>query len=81
MKALRGNWTDGECFYVDAIDGDRYVLLAGPFRTLPEAEARLDEARELAVNSSDPKAWFYLYGCCKRRNGYREGKFNAKLGL
>ena len=81
MTALRGNWTNEECFYVDAVDGKRFVVLAGPFRTLPEAEARLDEARELAVNSGDPKAWFYLYGCCKRPNGYQEGKFNVKLGL
>lgn len=81
MTILRGNWTDGECFYVDAVDGKRFVLLAGPFQTLKEAETRLDEARELAISSGDPKAWFYAYGCCKLPNGYREGKFNAKLGL
>jgi len=77
---MRGNWTDGECFYVDAVDGARVALLAGPFRTLAEAEQHTKRARVLAVDY-DAKAWFYAFGCSKWANGYREGKFNKELGI
>jgi len=76
----RGNWTDGESFYVDAVDGKRVALLAGPFRTLSEAEALVDRARALAVDV-DPRAWFYAFGCSKWANGHREGRLNKELGL
>ena len=77
----RGNWTDGECYYVDVVDGPKVNLLAGPFRTHEEALKMVDPARDLALNYGDPKAWFYAYGTSKWANGYREGIFNKQLNI
>ena len=78
---LRGNWTDKECFYVSVIDGNRYNLLAGPFKDHQSALDKVDEVKEVALNYGDPKAYFYAYGTCKVPNGYREGILNSKIGL
>lgn len=75
-----GSWADNPCYYVDAIDGKRMALLAGPFRTLEEAEKHKDSARKLAFDL-DPKAPWYLYGCCRRQDGYKTGILNSRLGL
>lgn len=77
----RGNWTDNPCYYVDAVDGNRLALLAGPFQTLPEAQTLVDKCNKLAQDYGDPRAWFYAYGTCKMPNGHREGLFNSQLGL
>lgn len=74
------SWKDGECFYVDAVDGGRVALLAGPFRTLKAAEKHVERAKMLALNC-DLKAWFYAYGCSKWANGHRVGRFNKDLGI
>lgn len=77
----RGNWTDAPCFYVDAVDGQRFVLLAGPFPDKAQAVAAVDAARTLALDFGDPKAWFYAYGTCLLKNGHKEGRFNKEIGL
>ena len=77
----RGNWTDSECFYVDAVDGDKFVLLAGPFQTLQQAEQNKDKVAKAAMDYGDPKAVWYSYGCCKMENGYREGTLNKQVGI
>ena len=77
-----GSWADEACFYVDAIDGKRVALLAGPFRTLSEAEALKDDVMRFAIDKSgDPKAVWYAYGCCKWVNGYRDGVLNKAMGI
>jgi len=76
----RGNWTDSECFYVDAVDGGRCVLLAGPFQTLTEAESHTDKARQIACEI-DSKAGFYSFGCSKWKHGHREGILNSRMGI
>lgn len=72
------NWTDDPCYYVSVVDGERYALLAGPFRTHEEALAHLGCAREHAY-SVDPRAWWYAYGTCKCPNGHRAGILNKAL--
>ena len=80
MAYKRGNWTDDPCYYVDALDGKRIALVAGPFRTKEEAAAILDRARTVAY-AVDPMSWFYNWGSCRWKNGYREGALNDRLGL
>ena len=76
----RGNWTDQECFYITVINGQRVGFLAGPFKTLAEAEQKVDAAKEIALQK-DQWAHFYEFGCAKYANGYREGLFNQQLGV
>ena len=76
----RGTWTDGPCYYVSVVDGERVCIAAGPFQTHEEALARVDEVKVLA-DKADPKAHWYAFGTCKAPNGWREGKFNPEMGL
>ena len=76
-----GNWRDNPCYYVSVIDGDRFNLLAGAFRTHEQALEMVDAARNAALEYGDPKAWFYAYGTCKMENGYNSGILNKKLGI
>lgn len=80
-KTKIGNWRDGECYYVDAADAGKVALLAGPFQTHQQALDIYEQARELALNYGDPRAWFYSYGTCKMPDGKRLGLLNSKLGL
>lgn len=88
----RGNWTDGACYYVSVIDGDRFGLLLGPFRS--EAECRrfaychAEDGGELTNNNLlrskmyevDNRSWFYSVGMVKMKNGHREGVLNSRIG-
>lgn len=79
-KMKRGNWTDKVCFYVSVVDGKRFAVVAGPFRTHPEALSMVDSAIE-AGHKVDPKSHFYAWGTVKMKNGHREGKLNTQLGI
>ena len=74
-------WTDDPCFYVSVVDGKRFNLLAGPFKTHEEAKAIFEKTREEALKVGGEWAWFYSYGTVKMINGYREGLLNGKLGI
>ena len=66
-------------YYVSVIDGTDYRFLAGPFDTHAEALAKVDAARELAIDY-DQKAWFYAFGTARAPEGYNKpGIFNAQL--
>lgn len=68
-------------YYVSVIDGGNYRFLAGPFATHDEALAKVDAARELAIEY-DRKAWFYTYGTARAPKGWdKPGIFNAQLEL
>ena len=74
-----GNWTDAECYYIDAVDAGRVALLLGPYRTLEAAQADLDKLRGQIVDECcrrDAKAWFYAYGTSKWKTGHRDGMLN-----
>ena len=77
---LRGNWTDNPCFYVSIVDGSRFAVVAGPFRTHPEALSMVDPAIK-AGRDADPKSHFYAWGTVKMKNGRKEGKLNKQLGV
>jgi hypothetical protein len=70
---------EGEGFYVSLIRGSRWALLAGPFDTQEEAEARELDAVHVA-RQVDPWADFDAHGTCKAPTR-RPGILNAKLGL
>lgn len=76
----RDNWTDDKCFYATAVNGKQVAFLAGPFKTLAEAESKVEQAKELAIEK-DKWAHFYTFGCASYQNGYREGMFNQQLGI
>jgi hypothetical protein len=62
MFAHHTDWTESTCYYAAAVHRVEYRLLAGPYRTQPEAEAVLPSAREWALHASgDPSAASYRY--------------------
>lgn len=71
-----GNWADNECYYVDAVEGQRIALLLGPFRTLGAAEEMVEKCRTRA-EELDPMSHFYSFGTVEMANGYRDGSFNT----
>lgn len=56
-------------YYVSAIDGSRYSLLAGPYGTYEQALTMVEPVRKLAQRV-DWRAWFYAFGTCKTPEGY-----------
>lgn len=50
--------------YVSVIDGARYGLLLGPFASRREAEAHVEEGRQLAYSVNSDAHW-YGYGTCR----------------
>ena len=70
-------------YYVTAVDARRTALLAGPFRDDHAAAlAHVKRATDLAVNSTDPRAWFYAYGTARLPHTQtRPGIFNTQLGI
>ena len=55
-------------YFVSAIDGDRYWLMAGPYPTYAEADAIKDKARDI-TNEHDGRAWFMAWGVCRKDVG------------
>jgi len=76
----RGNWTDGECYYVSIVDGDQFNIVAGPFETHKEALDMTERARKIGTEI-DWKSWFYGWGTVKMKNGHREGVLNKHLDI
>ena len=94
MSAISGNATyndrdldlDGPdlrpgAYYVSAVDGGRYALLAGPYPSHAAALAQVDAARTIA-HELDPRAIWYGYGTCRMdAPSARIGMFNDRLKL
>lgn len=76
----RGNWTDESCFYVSIIDGERFNVVAGPFRVHQEALEMVEPARTIG-NRVGRKSWFYGWGTVKMENGHSDGILNKHLGI
>lgn len=55
-------------YYVSAVDGPRYWMIAGPFSTHAKALAMVDEAREKA-EKKDPRAIWMAWGTCRTEVG------------
>ena len=77
---LRGNWTDNPCFYVSVVDEPKFAVVAGPFRTHPEALNMVEPAIEVG-RKVDPKSHFYTWGTVKMKDGHQEGILNEQLGI
>lgn len=76
----RGNWTDEPCYYVSIIDGPKFNVVAGPFRTHEKALEMVEPARKVG-NEVDMKSHFYGWGTVKMKNGHKEGVLNEHLGI
>lgn len=70
-------------YYVSAVDGPKFALLAGPYTSHAQALDMVPTVTEIAMQL-DPKAAFYGFGTCRTHDAYnREGILNkhlAKLG-
>jgi hypothetical protein len=69
-------------YYVSAIDGPHYYLMAGPYQTHGEALADVDKVHSICIDKdSTGKAHWMGWGTCHRKDDYRKpGKLN-QLGL
>lgn len=65
-------------FYVSVVDGSRYRLLRGPFKTHTEALERVEETRRLATEL-DPKSWFYAFGTVGVKDWDKPGILNERF--
>ncbi len=74
----RGNWTDKPCFYVSIIDGDKFNVVAGPYKTHKKALEMVAPAKN-AGREHDARSFFYAWGTAKMDTGHRDGLLNPYL--
>lgn len=68
-------------YYVSAVDGNKTVMLLGPFTTHLEALESVDDAKNEAYRV-DIKAHWYAYGTCRTQDEYsKSGVLNYLLPL
>ncbi len=66
-------------YYVSAVDGPKFALLAGPYPSHAQALGMVATVTDIAMKL-DPKAAFYGFGTCRMRDNYnRAGVLNAHL--
>ena len=66
-------------YYVSAVDGPKFALLAGPYPSHAQALDMVDTVTAVAMKL-DPKAAFYGFGTCRMRDDYnRPGVLNNHL--
>jgi hypothetical protein len=71
MFAVHTAWMEKPCYYVSAVHGFQYRLLAGPYRDKAIAAAAIDRARDWAVKESgDEKAGLYHYQVFRTDHGH-----------
>ena len=75
-----GSWVDNPCYYVSIIDGERWALILGPFRTHQEALDMVDKARDVGCEI-DRKSHFYGWGTCKVADGRAVGVLNKYFDI
>jgi hypothetical protein len=51
-------------YFVSAMDGDQFWLMAGPYKTHDEALGAVCAVREIACDH-DPRGCFYAWGTCR----------------
>lgn len=66
-------------YYVSVINGDRHVLLSGPFKWHQSALDEVSTCRRVA-KQVDPRAVFYAFGTCRTSTNAGPGILN-KRGL
>jgi hypothetical protein len=76
-----GDRAQGGGFYVSAVKGDRWALLAGPYETHAEAKALVSTVRDLAERVASRDAWGAAFGTCRVREeaDRRPGVLNERL--
>lgn len=69
-------------YYVSALDGDVYYLMAGPYQAHADALADVDKVNRICCDKDTTgKAHWMSWGTCRRKDGYdKPGKLN-QLGL
>lgn len=75
----QGTCPEPSFYYVSAIDGPSYWLLAGPYRTHLEALALVDRVKEIA-HENHARSVFYSFGTCRTPESHGRGSAN-KAGL
>lgn len=66
-------------YYVTAITGGRYFVMAGPYSTHQAALDDVQRARDVAYQV-DPRAWWAAWGTARIEGSQRAGRLND-LGL
>jgi hypothetical protein len=67
-------------YYVSAIDGPGYYLMAGPYPTHAAALADVDKVKDIS-QEKDAKAFWMSWGTCRVKEGeLKPGTLN-RLGL
>ncbi len=68
-------------FYVSMVDGERYWLLAGPWKSQTTAKRYVQKANDKAVEL-DRKNWFRAFGTCSIKTAQpKQGILNSHLGI
>jgi hypothetical protein len=69
-------------YYVSAVDGARFALLLGPFRTHAEALGWVGSVQQVAMQVARREAVWAAFGTCRVRDDYTiPGKLNGVEGL
>lgn len=69
-------------YYVSIKDGQKFGLLAGPFKKHAEALAMVDKAKAMALELNPAQAVWAAYGTVRMKDGYtKPGVLNEKLGI
>jgi hypothetical protein len=65
-------------YFVSAIDGGQYFLMAGPYPKHSEAAANVDKVKQIAIDQDGTgKAAFMAWGTCRKDpNSGRVGSLN-----
>lgn len=67
-------------YYVTAVDGGNYWLMAGPYDTHQAALADVDKALEVS-NEADPRSWWKAWGTAKIKDDTRKPGVLNERGL
>ena len=63
-------------YFVSAMDGDQFWLMAGPYKTHQEAADAVDTVREITCDH-DGRGCFYAWGTCRLEvNSGKVGSLN-----
>lgn len=66
-------------YYVSAVDGNKYALMLGPFKTHEEALQMVEQCRNKAYDL-DPRSHWWQWGTCREDDDgtgeFRLGRMN-----
>lgn len=81
MTTIQPSSADPEKFWYDGfVKGDRFIPVAGPFRTREEADA-IHHRAAVEADKMHPGLWFETWGVASYLSGEWRGKLNDLLGV